>query len=71
MLDTDVIIHVSVGLDSDLVATDNDICVGISDGSYYNQFYITDTSASSVCFHMEVATKVTQLLRARVIIQVR
>ena len=49
-LDTDVIIRVTVGLDSDLVTTDNDIRVGISDSSYYNQFYIADTSTSHVCY---------------------
>ena len=49
-LDTDVIVRVTVGLDSELVTTDNDIRVGISDGLISNQFYITDTSTNHVCY---------------------
>ena len=61
-LDTDVIIRVTVGLDLDIVTTDNDIRVGISDGSYYNQFYITDTTSRLVCsICMEAAMKAIQL----------
>ena len=49
-LDSEVIIRVTVGLDPDLVTTDNDARIGISDGSYYNQFYIFDTAISHVCY---------------------
>ena len=49
-LDPETIVRVTVGFDSDLVTTDNDVRVGISDGSYYNQFYITDTATSRVCY---------------------
>lgn len=48
-LDPQVAIRLTVGFDSDLVTTDNDIRVGISDGTYYNQFYIYDTQTSYVC----------------------
>ena len=48
-LDPETIVRVTVGFDSDLVTTDNDVRVGISDGSYYNQFCITDTTTSRVC----------------------
>ena len=49
-LDPQVIIRLTVGFDSDLVTTDNDIRVGIFDGSLYNQFYIFDTQTSYVCY---------------------
>ena len=48
-VDADAIIRVTVDLDSDLLTTDNDIRVGISDGSYSNQFTIMDTSVNQVC----------------------
>ena len=49
-LDTEVIIRVTVGLDPDLVTTDNDVRIGISNGSYYNQFYIFDTATNHVYY---------------------
>ena len=49
-VDTEVIVRVTVGLDPDLVTTDNDIRIGISDGSYYNQFSIFDTATNHVCY---------------------
>ena len=38
-----------MGFDNDLVTSDNDIIVGITDGSISNQFYISDPSTNSVC----------------------
>ena len=49
-LDPQVAIRLTVGFDSDLVTTDNDIRVGITDGSNYNQFYVGDTQTSYVCY---------------------
>ena len=49
-LDADTIIRVTVGFDSDLITTDNDIRLGISDGSYSNQFVVRDTSVNQVCY---------------------
>ena len=42
-------IRLTAAFDPDAVTTDSDIRVGISDGTYYNQFYIYDTSASYAC----------------------
>jgi len=42
-------IRLTVAFDPDGVTSDSDIRVGVSDGTYYNQFYIYDTSASYAC----------------------
>ncbi len=48
-LDSQVTIRLTVGFYPGVITTDSDIRVGISDGSYYNQFYIGDTTESIVC----------------------
>ena len=50
--DPEVIIRLTLGFDSDLVTSDNDVHVGISDGegSYVNQFYVIDILSSHVCY---------------------
>ena len=50
-LDPQVVIRLTVGFDPDLVTSDNDVRVGLSDGSnYYNQFYVGDTHTSYACY---------------------
>ena len=50
-LDPQVVIRLTVGFDPDLVTTDNDVRVGISDGSNYkNQFIVGDTQTSYACY---------------------
>ena len=42
-------IRLTVAFDPDVVTSDSDIRVGVSDGTSYNQFYIYDTTASTAC----------------------
>ena len=49
-LDPQVVIRLTVGFDPDLVTSDNDVRVGISDSYYYNQFYVGDTHTSYACY---------------------
>ncbi len=48
-LDSQVTIRLTVGFRPIAITSDSDIRVGISDGSYYNQFYIEDTSEVYAC----------------------
>ena len=70
-LDTDVIIRVTVGLDSDLVTTDNDIRVESMMVLIITSFTLLIHQQVMCAIHIEAAMKATQLQRARVIIQVR
>lgn len=48
-VDSQSSIRLAVAFDPDGVTADCDIRVGVSDGTYYNQFSIHDTSEPDAC----------------------
>ena len=49
-LDPQVVVRLTVGFDLDFVTLDNDVRIGITDGTYYNWFVVRDTHISQVCY---------------------
>ena len=48
-LDPQTVIRLTVGFDPNIVTADNDVRVGITDGTNYNQFHVRDIATNLVC----------------------